>query len=63
MGVVIVNNETGITLSPPLLTIEHKFYIIVLVGVYEVLRLVRKEELYAGSRNPDSIPPQTLCRG
>jgi hypothetical protein len=51
--VFIVYNDREKLLFSPVLTFEQKFDILVFIVVYEVRRLVRKQELYAGPRNPN----------
>ena len=51
--VFIVYNDREHLLFSPVLTFEQKFNILVFIVVYEVLRLVRKQELYADPRNPN----------
>jgi hypothetical protein len=51
--VFIVYNDRENPLFSSVLTFEQKFYILVCIVVYEVLRLVREQGLYAGPRNPN----------
>ena len=51
--VFIVYNDREMLLFSPVLTFEQKFNILVFIVVYEVRRLGRKQELYAGPRNPN----------
>lgn len=51
--VFIVYNDREHLLFSPVLTFEQKFDVLVFIVIYEVRRLVRKQELYAGPRNPN----------
>ena len=51
--VFIVYNDREKLLFSPVLTFEQKFNILVFIVVSDVRPLVRKQELYAGPRNPN----------